>query len=170
MPEHLEDDRDVEQILKLAVRSAGFSDEEALRQRLHAAGAELGLTDAQIAAAEERYKEEKAEMLERAEFESYAVKEFWEHFWAYIIVNAGLVAFDLFGDGRLSWAMWPLIGWGIGLAFHAYSVYFPSQEGYEEEFMKWRGRQSRRRRRRDRRIDAIARRYPKEEEEAKADQ
>ena len=169
MPEHLQDDRDVEQILKLAVRTAGFSDEEALRQRLHAAGAELGLTDAQIEAAEEKYKVEKAELQERAEFEAYAVKEFWEHFWAYLIVNAGLIAFDLFRDGQLSWAMWPLIGWGIGLAFHAYSIYFPSKEGYEEEYVKWRGRQSRRRRRRDQRGDAIAKRTH-EEEEAKVDQ
>jgi hypothetical protein len=168
MPEHLQDDRDVEQILKLAVRNAGYSDEEALRQRLHAAAAELGLSDAQVAAAEEKYKLEKAESIERAEFESYAVKEFWEHFWAYVIVNGGMIAFDLFADGRLSWAMWPLIGWGIGLAFHAYGIYFPSKEGYDEEFAKWRSRRQRRRKRRGLVIGATVSRLP-DEEDAKAD-
>ena len=148
MPEHLQDDRDVEQILKLAVRNAGYSDEEALRQRLHAAAVELGLSDAQVAAAEERYKLEKAEAIERKEFESFAISEFWEHFGAYIIVNAGLLGFDYFRDGHISWAIFPLIGWGIGLAFHAFGTFFPNKDGYEREFDRWRSKRHRRRKRR----------------------
>lgn len=152
MPEeHLQDDKDVEQILKIAVRTAGFSDEEALRQRLQAAGHELGLTEAQIAVAEEKYKLEKVEKEERRQFEAKAVNEFWEHFVSYIIINAGLLGFDFFRDGSISWALWPLIGWGIAVAFHAWGTFFPGSNSYDEEFEKWRKEKNRKLRRRQKR-------------------
>lgn len=145
---HLRDDHDVEQILKLAVRGAGISDEEALRQRLAAAGHELGLTETQIAAAEQQYFREKEESEERREFHYKRRKEFLEHLWSYLIVNAGLLGFDFFRDGRLSWALWPLIMWGIGVAFHALNTYLTGTEEYEKEFTKWRRQRNRNRRRR----------------------
>jgi len=144
----LNDDRDVEQILKLAVRNAGFTDEDALRQRLQLAGHELGLTDKQIAAAEEQYYRDQEEQQLKKEFQSDALHEFWEHLWSYVIVNAGMIGFDVFKDGTLNWAMWPLIGWGIGLAFHAYGVFFPGKQDYEKEFSRWKQKRGRRRNRR----------------------
>jgi hypothetical protein len=155
--EHLHDDRDVEEILKLAVRKAGFSDEDALRQRLHAAGSELGLSDAQIAAAEEQYWKQKAEEREQAEFKASLAKEFWEHLASYIIVNAGLLSFDLWNDGRLSWAFWPIVGWGIGLAFHAWGTFYSGSEDYEKELERWRRRRNRKRRSKQRTEDAAPR-------------
>lgn len=148
MPEgNLRSDHDVEQILKLAVRNAGYTDEAALRQRLHTAGAELGLSDAQINAAEEQYYREQEEAALRAEFEKKALHEFYEHLWTYLIVNAGLIGFDFLKDGRLTWAYWPVIAWGIAMAIHAYSVFFPSKRDYDEEYQKWKRKHGRRRRR-----------------------
>lgn len=145
--EHLRDDRDVEQILKLAVHKAGYSDEQALRQRLMAAAGELGLSEAQVAAAEEEYRVQKIRDEEEAEYRGIVRKEFYEHVWSYVIVNAGLVAFNLFQRGTLGWAIWPLIGWGIGIAFHAMSVFARNTETYQEEFESWRKNRGKRRRR-----------------------
>lgn len=146
----LENDHDVEEVLKLAVRSAGFSDEHALRQRLHAAAGELGLSDAQLAAAEEQYFKNKTQSEERAEFEKGRRKDFYEHLCSYLIVNTGLMAFDFFGDGRISWALWPLIGWGIGIAFHTLSTYLTGTSDHEAEFKAWQRRRARRKRLHDR--------------------
>ena len=35
-----------------------------------------------------------------------------------MLVNAGLIALDLATGGGIQWAIWPLAGWGIGLAIH----------------------------------------------------
>jgi hypothetical protein len=50
--------------------------------------------------------------------------EFRMHLAAYILVNAVLVTlwFVMF-EGGLFWPIFPMLGWGIGLAFHAMDVY-----------------------------------------------
>ena len=52
---------------------------------------------------------------------------FYIHLAVYVAVNILLVVLNLvFSPGYL-WFLWPLGGWGIGLAFHALAVYvFPS--------------------------------------------
>lgn len=149
MPEgQLHDDRDVEQILKIAVRKTGISDDEALRHRLMAAGQELGLSEAQIAAAESEYLAQKVEHEELAEYRKEVRKEFMEHFWSYLIINAGLIGFNLYSKGTISWAIWPLLGWGIGIAFHAVSTYATGTESFQTGFNEWKKKRQRRYRRR----------------------
>ena len=42
---------------------------------------------------------------------------FYTHAGVYVLVNLGLFAISLVsGTGR--WHLWPLLGWGIGLAIH----------------------------------------------------
>ena len=54
-------------------------------------------------------------------------REFWMHCTAYLIVNGMLVAVWLvLGVTTGAWFFWPifpLAGWGIGLAFHAVNAY-----------------------------------------------
>lgn len=157
MPEsHLHDDRDVEQILKIAVRKSGISDDEALRQRMMAAGHELGLSEAQIAAAEEEYRVQKAEKEELAEYKAEVRKEFMEHLWSYLIVNAGLVGFNLFTKGGIGWAIWPLMGWGIGIAFHAVYTFATQTESFQSGYGEWRKKRQRQERRRRKKSEEAA--------------
>jgi hypothetical protein len=44
------------------------------------------------------------------------------HVTVFCIVIAGLFLINYF-TGRPWWFIWPAIGWGIGLAFHAFGVY-----------------------------------------------
>jgi len=46
---------------------------------------------------------------------------FFTHATVYAVVNAGLIALSL-ANGR-HWAVFPLLGWGIGLLFHGLSVW-----------------------------------------------
>lgn len=50
------------------------------------------------------------------------IKEFYTHLAVYVVVIGGLALFDLL-DGGLEWVWWPALGWGIGLAIHAFTVY-----------------------------------------------
>ncbi|WP_045835027.1 2TM domain-containing protein [Hyphomicrobium sp. 99] len=49
-------------------------------------------------------------------------KGFRIHLLAYVLVNA-LLAIINFLNPQTIWFYWVLIGWGIGLAAHAYSVW-----------------------------------------------
>jgi hypothetical protein len=59
-----------------------------------------------------------------------------------VLVNAGLVAINLITSADYFWAIWPMLGWGIGLAAHGATVYMDG-EGMrdrliEEELQKLR--------------------------------
>lgn len=52
---------------------------------------------------------------------------FYIHAAVYVLVNLGLAAID-FTSGGKSWHLWPLAGWGLGLAIHGI-VTFASLNG-----------------------------------------
>ena len=51
-----------------------------------------------------------------------ARREFKQHFTSYVIVMSALVAIWLVTGVSYFWPIWPMLGWGIGLAFHAMSL------------------------------------------------
>ncbi len=59
---------------------------------------------------------------ERARARVEALKGFYAHATAYVLVNVGLFAINLFAGGSW-WFFWPLLFWGIGLGVHALSVF-----------------------------------------------
>lgn len=67
---------------------------------------------------------ERIEMIKntRAREEYEAIKGFYIHFVIYVAVNLLLVAINVF-SGDSMWAQWPIIGWGIGIAAHAYAAF-----------------------------------------------
>jgi hypothetical protein len=48
---------------------------------------------------------------------------FFIHAVVYVIINALLVAINLSASPGYLWFFWPLGGWGLGLFFHALSVF-----------------------------------------------
>jgi len=51
------------------------------------------------------------------------IKGFYTHLIIYIIVVGALFALNLIRSPQRLWAVWPAIGWGIGLLFHGLNVY-----------------------------------------------
>ena len=61
---------------------------------------------------------------------------FRSHLMAYVVVNGGLVAiWFMTSFGHYFWPIWPMIGWGIGLASHAMSVYM-NGEGIRDRLIE----------------------------------
>jgi len=61
---------------------------------------------------------------------------FRSHVLAYVVVNAGLVAIYIAtGFGDYFWPIWPMLGWGIGLAAHGASVYM-NGEGIRDRLIE----------------------------------
>jgi uncharacterized integral membrane protein len=52
---------------------------------------------------------------------------FYIHLAVFVLVNLGLAAINLLGGGQ-RWHLWPLAGWGLGLAIHGI-VTFASLRG-----------------------------------------
>jgi TRAP-type C4-dicarboxylate transport system permease small subunit len=48
---------------------------------------------------------------------------FFVHATVFVAVMATLIYVNLTASPGTWWFQWPLLGWGIGLAFHAFSVY-----------------------------------------------
>jgi hypothetical protein len=65
------------------------------------------------------------EMEKRAREQVEAHKGFYVHLFIYLLVNAGLFLINWASRGRDGgwWFYWPILGWGIGLAAHGFSVF-----------------------------------------------
>jgi len=53
---------------------------------------------------------------------------FGYHLTAYLAINAILIWINIDTSPEYFWAQWPIIGWGIGLAFHGLSVVLSSKK------------------------------------------
>lgn len=51
------------------------------------------------------------------------LKGFWIHLAVYVIVNACLIALNLVKRPDDLWFRWLLVGWGAGLAAHAFLLF-----------------------------------------------
>ena len=53
------------------------------------------------------------------------IKGFYIHLIVYIVVNLGLFSINMFVTPDGLWFFWPLMGWGVGVVFHALFVFSP---------------------------------------------
>ena len=51
------------------------------------------------------------------------VRAFYMHFAQYTVVIAALAAINLITSHSYLWFVWPMLGWGIGVAMHGMSVF-----------------------------------------------
>jgi hypothetical protein len=132
---------DAEEILKLAMSrspAAGAISREKLLQTAE----ELGITPEALADAELKYERQKNEQQEFNEFIAQQRRGFFGHLTSYVIVNAFLVTINLITDPGDIWFHWPLLGWGIGIAFHAVGTFAKGSEMQREAFRDWRRRRT----------------------------
>lgn len=51
------------------------------------------------------------------------LREFYRHVAAYVVINSFLAIINLVTHPGHLWFFWPMLGWGIGLAGHALTVF-----------------------------------------------
>ena len=61
-------------------------------------------------------------------------RDFYQHLFIYLAVNAVLVVVWFVGgrDGGF-WPAWVILGWGIGVAVHAWNVFGPGERPISED-------------------------------------
>ncbi len=61
-----------------------------------------------------------------------AKRGFKVHAAIYVIVNLLLVAVWAFSGHDYFWPIWPILGWGVGLAIHGWMTYFQKPIGEDD--------------------------------------
>lgn len=120
---------EVSSIVRRALAGSGGDDigHDDLAEIARQSGISLERLDAAIEEEEREGELDKA----REMWKKRQKQEFFGHFRAYLIVNGILLLMDFFVPGPM-WAQWPIMGWGIGLAFHASAAFYPSDKDIEK--------------------------------------
>lgn len=66
---------------------------------------------------------DEAERERRARRKVAKLRGFYVHALVYCVVNGLLMAIDLTGPSAGNWSIYPLLGWGLGLAMHGVAAY-----------------------------------------------
>jgi hypothetical protein len=82
------------------------------------------------------------EAYKRARQRAEDVAGYWSHLTAYAIIITVLVVINVITWGGYFWAIWPMMGWGIGLLFHTANVFGPQrgEEWKERKAREWAAR------------------------------
>ncbi|WP_437781026.1 2TM domain-containing protein [Sorangium sp. So ce1097] len=107
---------EVRAILERALRDAQAR--EIGHDELVAAAEEIGIPRAAIEAASRDIELVRGEEAARAAIVARRRKGFRSHLFSFLVVNAFLFAVNALTPGPW-WFFWPLLGWGLGIAFHA---------------------------------------------------
>ena len=128
---------DAQAILQIAI--ARREDEgELSRSQLFEIAAELGISEQDIVAAEQQWLANRGEFAEKQNFNSYRRGKLRKNLTKYGIVNSFLVLLNLAAAHELSWSLFILLTWGLGLSLNAWNVYQNEGEEYEQAFQRWR--------------------------------
>ncbi|MEQ1932699.1 MAG: 2TM domain-containing protein [Fimbriimonadaceae bacterium] len=139
MHNHGYSDQDMSEIIKRAAAIDGNANVD--RQILERTASELGISQEALQQAEADYKQNIATESEREQFVAHRRANFYNHLATYVVVNAFLSFLALRGSGSF-WAIWPIMGWGIGIAIEYFNVRVKAGDSFESEFAKWRANRS----------------------------
>ena len=153
-------DREVRRILEralLAEQDGGLSHEEVV-----AAALEVGVSREAVERAIQETESERKELAVRNAVLERRRRHFVAHLMPFLAVNAFLMLLNLLVSPGDWWFLFPLLGWGLGLFFHAWSAF--SSQVTERDLMRYLARTSglrtkdlRRRLRRQRRAELVGR-------------
>ncbi len=100
---------------------------ELAHEDLLAAAREIGIPEDAIETAAIEIAAERSERTELMELRRDQWRGFVAHLIPYVMVNALLVTINVLTT-HFPWAVFPALGWGIGLASHLWAVLFPSRQ------------------------------------------
>ncbi|MEH1941678.1 MAG: 2TM domain-containing protein [Nostoc sp.] len=130
------DSEDVQKILQIALTRK--QEGEFSREQLLEMASELGISSNILETTVQNWLAQQEEERLRHKFNSFRRKGFWKHFVSFLAVNLFLILLNLITSPSYFWAIFPVLGWGLGLFFHWWSVFQTKSEDYEIAFQKWR--------------------------------
>ncbi len=110
---------------------------EVSREQIIEIASELGVSSASLQAAEQEWLIQEIEVKKRQKFNAKKLGEFKSHLVYFMGVNGLLIVLNLLTSPTYFWAIFPLLGWGLGLFFSGMKAYKTNGESYERDFEEW---------------------------------
>ena len=123
-------------ILRRAIEKMPMKDAMSLEQ-LEKIGAEIGISPEALRQAEAEHRAAGGQKQQYEAFRALEVGVFKTHLYAYIGVNTFLFLINLITGRDYWWFVFPLLGWGLGLFFHAVKVYARDSQMHIEAYNGW---------------------------------
>lgn len=127
-------------ILQIAITRQAEGGELTRLQLLEIA-AELGISEATLAEAEQTWQAQRIELADRNAFAQFRRQRFQHHTIRFGVVNVFLIALNYLAADRLSWSLYIMLIWGLALALQGWNTFRPEEYQDNEAFDKWRRRQ-----------------------------
>lgn len=129
------DDAEVEEILRRALERSGGAAEGLTHAELAEVAAEVGLSADELEHAARSVLAARAQKRERDEAKlvldarkRHRRRGFAQHILTWGVVGTGLAALDYLTGGGIGWALYPIVGWGIGVGLHGVGLAFRDDE------------------------------------------
>ena len=127
---------DIQQILQIAI-ARQVHDAEFSHEQLLEIAAELEISPECLHAAEREWLAQQSDIQKRQNFNAYRRGKLHKRFGNYTIVNSFLVLLNLVSAGALSWSLYVILFWGLGLSLDTWNTYQVKGEDYEKAFQSW---------------------------------
>ena len=127
---------DIQQILQIAIARMAHEGEFSREQLLEIA-AELEISPECLQIAEREWLTQQADSQKRQEFNTYRRSKLQKRVGNYVIVNSFFVLLNLVSAGDLSWSLYVVLFWGLGLGLNIWNTYQYKGEDYEKAFQTW---------------------------------
>jgi 2TM domain len=114
---------DIQQILQRAMTRQ--QDEAFSAAQLEEMAAELGISTQDLQAAKAEWLTQRDTIQKRQRVNAYKRRGFMAHLIPFVAVNLFLILLNLATTPQRFWAIYPFLGWGLGLTLHGLSVYRP---------------------------------------------
>jgi 2TM domain len=120
---------DVQQILHRAMthQQAGEFSEQQLKEM----ATELGISASALQIAQQEWQQEQEKIQQKQVVDARRKRGFKAHLIPFVAVNTFLIILNLITSPKYFWAVYPLLGWGLGLGIHASCTYHLKDEKYE---------------------------------------
>lgn len=112
---------EMQQILEVAFKRKQQG--EFTREQIIEIASELGVSSESLIAAENEWLKKQVEVKKEAMSNDQKQQDFKSHFMVFLIVNGFLILLNLFTGSGYFWAIFPLLGWGLGLLLHWMNAY-----------------------------------------------
>lgn len=127
---------DIQQILNIAIAHQA-NDGEFSREQLVEIATELGISTDTLQEAEQQWLVQQKEGLKRQEFNRYRRGRLQKQVGKYIIVNGFFVGLNFLSAGEVSWSLYILLFWGLGIGLNTWNTFQLQGEEHEQAFRKW---------------------------------
>ncbi len=130
------DQEDIQQILQIAI-ARQVHDAEFSHEQLLEIAAELEISPECLETAEREWLAQQSDNRKRQNFNAYRRGKLHKRFGNYMIVNSFLVMLNLVSTGALSWSLYVILFWGLGISLDTWNTYHVKGEDYEKAFQSW---------------------------------